>query len=225
MMATTPRRERRARVLLLVPFLLLAAAHASAQTRDTALARIDALLDAGQVARARDAIAQWNTAHPRSDTSVRAPSRAHALMIQARAAATWAEAEAALVAVAIGYPVTQHAPVALLRLGQGLLLQARVTKNTTDLSRAVAYLERLIADYPRTPLRAEGFLWLARAYFQTGNAAQACARIAQARRMQLDSLTDQLLEHEASACREPGSRGVSRRVLFPATAMRSLFAT
>jgi TolA-binding protein len=168
-----------------------AAQRASASS--AALMRIDSLLEAGHTPDARTTLERWNADHPIRDSTVTSNERAHALTLSARLATTWADAQQAWLAVALGYPISSFAPESMLRLGQGLLAD-RATPGT--LSRAASYLERLINDYPNSPLRATGFLWLARAHNTAGRRDAACARLDQARTIRTDSVTATLIESD-----------------------------
>lgn len=162
-------------------------------TADRELARIDSLIAADALAEARDRLAAWNSAHSASDASVSGPARALALMLAGRLATTWDAAEQAYIAVALGYPVSPQAPEAMLRLGQGLLAAGRPRDGA---ARAVAYLERLINDYPNSPFRTQGYLWLARAQDARGRAGAACASLRQAATLPADSALARLITAE-----------------------------
>jgi len=160
---------------------------------DLQLARIDSLVGSGQLAEARVALDRWSGAHPRSDVSVSGNDRAASLALTARLARTWTDAEAAWVAVALGYPTAPVAAEAMLRLGQGLLA---APPTPTSRTRAAAYLERLANDYPNSPLRPLGLVWLARAYNETGRRDAACIRLRQSIGIEADSVTLRLLDAE-----------------------------
>ena len=96
---------------------------------------------------------------------------------------------------ALAYPITGQAAEALLRLGQGLLADADAGGDPDSARRAVAYLERLVTDYPTSPVRAQGHLWLARALNRQGRNAAACQRLSTAPTA-TDSITASLIESE-----------------------------
>lgn len=149
--------------------LALAAATAVPAAADgqvPTLAAVDSLVLAGQYDAARGILGRWWSA--RESFDVPASDMARALLLRARLATAPARAEADYLAVVLGYPASDLAPDALLRLGQGLLA-------TGDAARAVAYLDRLVADYPGRPERLTGLLWLARANTAARRPAAACA--------------------------------------------------
>jgi TolA-binding protein len=168
-------------------------ARAQRSAGDAQLVRIDSLVNTGQLAEARVALDRWTNAHPRSDVTVSGNDRAAALVLTGRLARTWSDAETAWVAVALGYPAAPAAAEAMLRLGQGLLAQPA---SPTSRARAASYLERLASDYPNSPLRPLGFVWLARAYSETGRRDAACIRLRQVGAIAADSITSRLLDTE-----------------------------
>lgn len=174
---------------------LLATATASAQRPiDPALTRVESLISAGLLQDARVALDQWNAEHPPELTGVRGADRATAGILEGRLARTWNEAVDQYLAVALGYPATRQAPEALFRLGQGFVAAAAAGAEPDAAGRAVAYLERLVADYPTAPQRASAFLWLARALRADGRRAAACDRLDLARTVESDSVTAALIE-------------------------------
>lgn len=138
---------------------------AEAVTQAPALARVQSLMAAGNYTDARTTLDEWWVTPQKAD--VPGSDMSLALVLRARLAPDPAAAEADYLAIALGYPTSDHAPEALLRLGQGLLA-------TGDASRAAAYLERLVADYPGQPQRLTGLLWLARASSAARRPAAAC---------------------------------------------------
>lgn len=167
--------------------MLLSASVASAQaTMDAGLAQIDSLVAAGELDTARSRLAAWIEAHPPGPGGLGRGAQAHALFLQGRLARNWTGAEDAYLSVVLGYPTSQHAPHALLRLGQGLLAAASIDAPSTAAIRAVSYLERLSNDYPGHPLHDEAQLWLARAHAGTGNNRQGCAVLRRALDRQLE---------------------------------------
>ena len=159
------------------------------------LARIDSLLNAGRFTAARSAFERWRTENPRNARDVPANVHARALLLEGRMATAPDAAIDAYLALALGYPTADETPLALLRLGQGLLA-------TNQPERARAYLERLALDYPRATERAEGLLWLARAQIATGRSEQACPtlRDAMALRTSDAGLRARLEQEHADAC-------------------------
>jgi len=195
---------RRSAIAITFVFLALAcpattiAAQASTRT-DPRLERIDSLVRDGRLADARTALDAWNAEHPATDITP-GNIRAWALLLRARLATSWDRAEEALRAVALGYPVSPHAPEALLLLGQGLLASAAVEPASNSASRATGYLERLVTEYPATPLRGAALLWLARAYRLGARVTQACARLDEALALELDTQTRRLVFEDQQAC-------------------------
>jgi tetratricopeptide (TPR) repeat protein len=154
------------------------------------LDRVDSLLTAGAYTDARGLLERWWTVQDESDNQ--RADRARGLMLRARLALDPEDAEPDYLALVLGYPTSEYAPEALLRLGQGLLA-------TGDYGRAVGYLQRLVSDYPGRPERAPGLLWLARA----ANAARRPAIACRAAREGLESVQDpeltSMLRIEAAA--------------------------
>ncbi|HEX2166312.1 MAG TPA: SPOR domain-containing protein [Longimicrobiales bacterium] len=150
----------------IVMIALLAGASA-AHAQDRTLERIQNMIATGRLTEARNTLLEWerDNADPEStatsDDRARAPYLAGALSTDAKAA------EDAFIAVVLSYPSSPVAAEALLRLGQSL-----VTAGDND--RAIMYLERLRSDYPFSPERQTGLLWLTRAQLASGDAALAC---------------------------------------------------
>lgn len=174
--------------LSLLAVLTLGPWEAAAQV--PTLDRVDSLVTAGQYDVARSVLDQWLSA--RDQFNVPGSDMARALMLRAQLATDPEEAEPDYLAVVLGYPTSVHAPEALLRLGQGLLA-------TGDATRAAAYLERLIADYPGRPQRTPGLLWLARANTAARRPGAACAAARQGLRDTRDPDLMAMLQVEAAA--------------------------
>jgi transcriptional regulator GlxA family with amidase domain len=163
-----------------------------ARSVDSALTRVDSLISADRLADARSALAAWSVANPEAAGA----DRAVAGILRGRLARSWKEAEEAWLATAVGYPVTPQAPEALLRLGQGLVSAAQAGTEPDAARRAVAWLQRLVHDYPTASARPAGYLWLARALLADGRTAAACSRLEQAPVAAADSVTASLIEAE-----------------------------
>ncbi|HSJ06035.1 MAG TPA: SPOR domain-containing protein [Longimicrobiales bacterium] len=150
-----------------ITILLVLAAAAPASAQDSTLDRVQNLVATGRFTEARSTLDQWEQrfADPRSNAS--AADRARAMYLRGTLSSDAKEAEDAFVGVVLSYPSSAVAPDALLRLGQGLLTAG-------EPRRAVAYLERLQSDYPGTPQRETGWVWLARAHLAAGAPAAAC---------------------------------------------------
>lgn len=115
---------------------------------------------------ARLLLQRWQRENPnaaRVDQEQQA--RYHAL--QARIITNADSAEDNYLTVALNYPTSKVAPEALLRLAQARALRK-------DSAQAIAYLERLLADYPNSEYRPLGAVWLARTKSPTGGNAEIC---------------------------------------------------
>jgi cell division septation protein DedD len=177
---------------IIIVLLLLAPA---ATPRDTlaqvpTLDRADSLVTAGDYDAARNILDGWWSARDQFD--VPGSDMARALMLRAQLAPDPETAEPDYLAVVIGYPTSPHAPQALLRLGQGLLAEG-------DATRAAAYLERLVADYPGRPERLPALLWLARANNIARRPAAACSAAQRGIQDTRDPDMRAMLEVEAAA--------------------------
>jgi cell division septation protein DedD len=158
----------RALPTLLCCGLILAASASHARAQDAALDRVQNLAATGRFTEARNMLEQWERSFADPRSSATPSDRARALYLRGVLSTDPKDAEEAFLAVALSYPSSSSAPGALLRLGQGLLA-------TGEANRAVAYLERLRADYPGSPHRETGWLWLARAHMAAGSPVAACA--------------------------------------------------
>lgn len=143
----------------------LAATAAPAAAQVASLDAVDSLATAGRYAEARATLDRWWAA--RDLAQVPGGDQVRALMLRARLQTDPAAAENDYLAVVIGHPTSPHAPQALLRLGQNLLI-------TGQPARAAGYLQRLTADYPGRPERTTALLWLARAETAARHPAAAC---------------------------------------------------
>jgi hypothetical protein len=116
-------------------------------------------------------------------------------MLRAQLAPDPDAAEPHYLALVLGYPTSDQAPEALLRLGQGLLA-------TGDAVRAAGYLQRLVADYPGRPQRTLGLLWLARAETAGRRYGAACVAARQGLQDARDQpdLAAMLQLEESAAC-------------------------
>jgi cell division protein FtsN len=148
--------------------MLTAAGSATGHAQDTALDRVQNLINTGRFTEARNTLEQWERGAGDPRSSATTADRARALFLRGVLSTDPKDAEDAFVGVVLSYPSSAVAPAALLRLGQGLLAGG-------DARRAVAYLERLRSDYPGARERETGWLWLARAQHASGAATAACA--------------------------------------------------
>ncbi|HET9439070.1 MAG TPA: SPOR domain-containing protein [Longimicrobiales bacterium] len=115
---------------------------------------------------ARLLLQRWQRENPnaaRVDQEQQA--RYHAL--RARIITNADSAEDNYLTVALNYPTSKVAPEALLRLAQARALRQ-------DTAQAIAYLERLLADYPNSEYRPLAAVWLARTKSPTGGNAEIC---------------------------------------------------
>jgi len=160
--------------ILCVATALSAAGAVAAHAQDDALANIERLTAAGRLTDARTSLDRWNREHPPT-VRLAANLRAHALLLEARLAVDPSAALAAYQAIALSYPTTPQAPEALLRIGQGMVAAAELGPRSDTAARAASFLERLVSDYPRSPQRAAGRLWLVRALVLAGRKDRACS--------------------------------------------------
>src|SRR5690606_8255112 len=163
-------RAMRIAALLLAGGLALAA---PAAAQPPSLDRAEQLVAQGDYTAAREIVDRWWREEPAATPDVIRAGRPRALLLRARLATDAAAAEQDYLALALGYPSSPEAAVALLRLGQGLLASGQA-------ERAATYLERLATDHPNSPDRAVGLLWLARARRLAGRTDAACEAANQA---------------------------------------------
>lgn len=148
----------------------LALSAAAAQAQEHPIDRAAALVRDGDYTAARALLARWWAETGGGIEDASPELRARALLLRARLAPDLATAENDYLALVLGYPTAPAATEALLRLGQGFLAAG-------DAARAVSYLERLATDYPRSPERVTGLLWLARAQRVLGHTDEACSAV------------------------------------------------
>ncbi len=153
------------------------------------LARAEDALWEGDAATARSELAAW---FERSAATASGDDRGRALLLRARLADDPAVAERDYLEVVHGYPMSPAAPEALLRLAQWTLYRQQE-------DRAVAYLDRLVADYPTWGRRDEARLWLARALRAAGRRDDACSAAATAA-LSSDPYVARLGQREAAGC-------------------------
>jgi hypothetical protein len=190
--------------------VLLALTPGSVRAQDATLDRIHNLIAAGRFTEASNTLEQWERSHSDPRSSATPADRARALFLRGTLSDDPKDAEEAFVGVVLSYPSSFVAPEALLRLGQSLV-------TTGEARRAVAYLERLRTDYPGSPHRETGWLWLARAQFAAGSANDACATA----RTGLDATTSPnlrvLIELERDRACAPGAQSAAARASQQAT--------
>ena len=154
--------------------IALALTSTAAHAQDTALDRVQNLINAGRFTEAGNTLTQWERTNG-VDSNASSNDRARALLLRGLLTTDAAQAQESYLAVVMSYPASAVAPQALLRLGQGLLTAG-------ETRRAIAYLERLRSDYPRARERDTGLLWLARAYAAASSNAAACTTAREAAR-------------------------------------------
>ena len=159
---------------LLAALIALALTSTAARAQDTALDRVQNLINAGRFTEAGNTLTQWERSNG-VESNASSNDRARALLLRGLLTTDAAQAQESYLAVVMSYPSAAVAPQALLRLGQGL-----VTSGETR--RAIAYLERLRSDYPRARERDTGLIWLARAYAAASSNAAACTAAREAAR-------------------------------------------
>lgn len=174
---------------------------AAAQQQE--LAAIDSLIAGDDFATARARLATWWKTH--APLAEREPAlRAHALFLRARLETDPRNARDDYLAIALGTPAAPQAPAALLYLAQGLLA-------TAEHQRAANYLERLIRDYPTSPLRETARLWLVRVLKDAGRPNAACTTARQQGDAARDPDLAALLQAEAAeACASAAKGGADR---------------
>jgi tetratricopeptide (TPR) repeat protein len=140
------------------------------QESDSALARIEHLVTAGDRAGAR-AVAESLLAIVPS----RSPQYPDVLYWRAFTAANAAEAERDYLRLSIEYPLSRHAADALLNLA--LLEYAR-----GDRRAAQRHFERLLLEHPTGPLVAKATYWSGRLSLEGGESGRGCSLLSSARR-------------------------------------------
>jgi hypothetical protein len=101
---------------------------------------------------------------------------AEGLFWRATLAADARDAEHEYRQIIVDYPLSGRVPDALLRIGQ---LESARGENAA----ALQHFQRLVLEHPTSPLRAAGSYWVAQMYFETNDAARACAANADALKM------------------------------------------
>ena len=102
-----------------------------------------------------------------------APLYPQALFWRASLAASAADAESDYKHIVVDYPLASQAPDALLRLAQLELARG-------DRDGALAHLQRIPRDYPRSKSLARASYWTARVLFEKNDLPNACAANASA---------------------------------------------
>src|SRR5438105_12702705 len=143
-------------------------AQVPAKPTDPVFARAQALVSDGNGAAGRALIDSVIAATPPM-----APLYPQALFWRASLAASAADAESDYKHIVVDYPLAPQAADALLRLAQLELARG-------DRDGALAHLERIPRDYPRSKSLARASYWMARVLFEKNDIANACAANASA---------------------------------------------
>ena len=147
--------------------LALVAGASAVHAQDRTLERVHNMIATGRLTEARNTLTEWQRENGDPGSAATPDDRARALYLTGALSTDAKAAEDAFIGVVLGYPSAPVAPEALLRLGQSFYAAGE-----TD--RALTYLQRLRSDYPGSPQRETGMLWLTRAQLASGNAAAAC---------------------------------------------------
>jgi cell division protein FtsN len=151
----------------LIIALALVAGAGPAHAQDRTLERVHNMIATGRLTEARNTLNEWQRENDDPRSAATPDDRARALYLTGALSTDAKAAEDAFTGVVLGYPSSPVAPEALLRLGQSFYAAGE-----TD--RALTYLQRLRSDYPASPQRETGMLWLTRAHLASGNPAAAC---------------------------------------------------
>ena len=154
---------------LAAPAIARAQSAAPAPSADSALARAQRLVGAGQGAEGRQVIDSLLGVTPPDS-----PRYAEVLFARASLSATAAQAERDYRRIFVEFPVSRRAPEALMRLAQ--LEMAR-----GDRALARGHLERLTREHAGSPMVPRAHYWLARVRFDQGEVARGCEALAAAR--------------------------------------------
>ena len=143
----------------------VAAADTTATT-DSVFLRIQRLAANGQGDAARALVQQEFDAAPTGSSRY-----VQALYWRAVVAATAADAERDLRTLVVDYPLSPWSVEALMRLAQ-----LEMTRG--DMDKALAHLDRVLAEHPTDPARPRASFWEARVMFEQGRVPDACRRLA-----------------------------------------------
>ena len=143
-------------------------AQVPAKPTDPVFARAQALVSDGNGAAGRALIDSVIAATPPM-----APLYPQALFWRASLAASAADAESDYKHIVVDYPLAPQAADALLRLAQLELARG-------DRDGALAHLQRVPRDYPRSKSLARASYWMARVLFEKNDIPNACAANASA---------------------------------------------
>src|SRR5437763_11696311 len=173
----------------------LAEAQSAARPTDPVFVRAQALVSDGNVAAGRALIDSLIAATPTI-----APLYPQALFWRATLAASAADAESDYKHIVVDYPLAPQAADALLRLAPLELARG-------DRDGALAHLQRIPRDYPRSKSLARASYWTARVLFEKNDISHACAANETAR-AQADTTEIELrnqIQYQGQRCPSPGS--------------------
>ena len=154
--------------IVVIALTLLLGTVGRVAAQDATLDRVQNLAATGRFTEARNTLDEWERQSADARSTATASDRARALYLRGTLTTDPKAAEEIYISVVLSHPSADVAPHALLRLGQGLIAAG-------EPRRALAYLERLRTDYPRSSARETGWLWLARAHQAVGAPAAACS--------------------------------------------------
>src|SRR6478609_6149978 len=148
---------------MLVSGSTMASAQSASKAPDPVFARAQALVSDGNGAAGRALIDSVIAATPTG-----APLYPQALFWRATLASNAADAESDYKHIVVDYPLAPQAADALLRLAQLELARG-------DRDGALAHLQRIPRDYPRSKSLARASYWTARVLFEKNDIPHACA--------------------------------------------------
>lgn len=140
-----------------------AGAQSAARAADATFARAQEMASDGNIVGGRALIDSVVKA-----TSPTSPVYPQALYLRATLATNAADAESDYRHIVVDYPLAAQAEDALLRLAQLELARG-------DRDDALAHLQRIPRDYPRSKSIARASYWMARVLFEKNDVAAACA--------------------------------------------------
>lgn len=150
---------------LCAPFAASAAQEQPSPAVVQAASRARTLVEAGDGAAARTLLDSLVNAQSTGSANL-----AEALYWRATLSERVSESEIDWKRIAIEAPLSARTPDALVRLGELEVLRGRTASART-------YFERVTRDFPDTPQRVKGTLWVARSWFDDRDAPKACAAL------------------------------------------------
>jgi cell division protein FtsN len=196
----------------------MAMAQAAVKPTDPVFVRAQAMVSDGNGAAGRALIDSVIAATPTV-----APLYPQALFWRASLAASAADAESDYKHIVVDYPLAPQAADALLRLAQLELARG-------DRDGALAHLQRIPRDYPRSKSLARASYWTARVLFEKNDVSHACAANESAL-VQADTTEIELrnqIQYQGQRCPPPGSVASATTVATvpsPAAAVRPVTST